>query len=260
MVLRDCVFNPAQPPLISVYWVAERVEDMRTNKKSKAFYELRNNSVYLFLCKLIESAYKGNIEHHYLSQSISKDAVLKLSADGHIKAHETMLVFAPCEYTQEALRLTKMLYDSKILKKKAETYANMSPDKKAEMRAKLSKSKKGQKNPMYGRKGIFAPNYGKVFTDEHRRRISENHADISGENNPNWKKDFSVETRAKLAVASGKLSVNQVVDIFKRVWAGEKQQKLAEEYEVSLSVISRIKARKRWGHITKNIVTANLRF
>lgn len=41
----------------------------------------------------------------------------------------------------------------------------------------------GEKNPFYGKKGI---NRGKRFSPETRKKISENHADVNGENNPRW--------------------------------------------------------------------------
>ena len=37
---------------------------------------------------------------------------------------------------------------------------------------KKSESVKGDKNPMYGKKGILAPAYGKHLTEEHKRKIS----------------------------------------------------------------------------------------
>jgi len=41
----------------------------------------------------------------------------------------------------------------------------------------------GENNPMYGKPGI---NLGKTFSEETCKKISENHADVSGENNPRW--------------------------------------------------------------------------
>lgn len=45
-----------------------------------------------------------------------------------------------------------------------------------ESKEKMSKTKigmyKGDKNPMYGKKGILAPTYGKHLTEEHKRKIS----------------------------------------------------------------------------------------
>ena len=39
---------------------------------------------------------------------------------------------------------------------------------------------------------------GRVLTEEHRKKISDNHADFSGEKNPNFGKHFSEETKKKI--------------------------------------------------------------
>jgi len=41
----------------------------------------------------------------------------------------------------------------------------------------------GEKNPFYGKRGI---NYGKTFSEETCKKISQKHADVSKENNPKW--------------------------------------------------------------------------
>ncbi|MHB9161690.1 MAG: NUMOD3 domain-containing DNA-binding protein [Nitrosotalea sp.] len=38
-------------------------------------------------------------------------------------------------------------------------------------------------------KGELHPLYGKHLTEEHRKKISENHADVSGKNSASWKGD-----------------------------------------------------------------------
>lgn len=55
-----------------------------------------------------------------------------------------------------------------------------------ESRRKLSESKKGQRY-----------NIGVPFTEERKRRLSENHADVSGENNPMWGKKKPLEEIAR---------------------------------------------------------------
>ena len=42
-----------------------------------------------------------------------------------------------------------------------------------ETRLKWSESRRGEGNSMYGRSGELSPNYGKTFSEEHRRKISE---------------------------------------------------------------------------------------
>lgn len=55
-----------------------------------------------------------------------------------------------------------------------------------ESRRKLSESRKGQRY-----------NIGVPFTEERKRRLSENHADVSGENNPMWGKKKPLEEIAR---------------------------------------------------------------
>ena len=88
----------------------------------------------------------------------------------------------------------------------------------AETRAKMSANHpdiSGEKNPNYGKKTppetcakISASNKGKTkgkkrkpFSAEHKAKISANHADVSGENNPNYGKKPSLETLAKMSVS-----------------------------------------------------------
>lgn len=55
----------------------------------------------------------------------------------------------------------------------------------------------GENNPMYGKKGKDNPLYGIPLSEETRKKMSENHADVSGKNNPNYgkgKKVMCVET------------------------------------------------------------------
>ena len=42
---------------------------------------------------------------------------------------------------------------------------------------------------------------GKHFSDEHKRKLSKNHPDVSGENHPNWGKHRSEETRKRISEA-----------------------------------------------------------
>ena len=88
----------------------------------------------------------------------------------------------------------------------------------AETRAKMSANHpdiSGEKNPNYGKKTppetcakISASNKGKnkgkkrkPFSAEHKAKISANHADVSGENNPNYGKKPSLETLAKMSAS-----------------------------------------------------------
>lgn len=48
-------------------------------------------------------------------------------------------------------------------------------------------------------KGERGPNYGKKFSNEHKLKISKNHADMSGKNNPMYNKFHSEEIRKKIS-------------------------------------------------------------
>ena len=65
-----------------------------------------------------------------------------------------------------------------------------------ESKLKLSKKRVGEKNPMYGMSGEKAPNYGKVFSEETREKLSKAH---SGKNHQNWGKHLSEKTKRKIS-------------------------------------------------------------
>ena len=88
----------------------------------------------------------------------------------------------------------------------------------AETRAKMSANHpdvSGERNPNYGKKTppetcakISVANKGKTkgqkrkpFSEKHKANISANHADVSGEKNPNYGKKASPETLAKMSEA-----------------------------------------------------------
>ena len=46
-------------------------------------------------------------------------------------------------------------------------------------------------------------NFNKSFSEDTKRKMSENHADFSGENHPQWGKPKSEETRKKISESLG---------------------------------------------------------
>ncbi len=65
---------------------------------------------------------------------------------------------------------------------------------------------------------------GKHNSQETRKKISENHADISGSNNPMWGKKFSKEHRDKISKANkGKIAWNKG-----KKWSEEVKQKISK--------------------------------
>lgn len=95
---------------------------------------------------------------------------------------------------------------------------------------------------------------GKNLTEEMKRKISENHADVSGENNPMYGKSFSRKHREKISKAnsgenSGKCKLNwiKVDEIRDKYQTGNYTNKqLGEEYNLDKSTISRITAGRNW--------------
>ena len=73
----------------------------------------------------------------------------------------------------------------------------------------------------------------KPFSAEHKAKISANHADVSGEKNPNYGKPRPPETRAKISAANkgkpsplkGKKRPPEVVAKIKATWARKKLEK-----------------------------------
>lgn len=49
-------------------------------------------------------------------------------------------------------------------------------------------------------------NFNKSFSEDTKRKMSENHADFSGENHPQWGKPKSEETRKKISESLGDMS------------------------------------------------------
>ncbi len=64
----------------------------------------------------------------------------------------------------------------------------------------ISLHTQGENNPMYG----------KVFSPEHRKKLSENHADTSGENNPMYGKKPSIPTRLRISKTMNKSGILNV--------------------------------------------------
>ena len=60
----------------------------------------------------------------------------------------------------------------------------------------------GKNNPMYGRTGIDNPNYGRQHSEKSKQKMSDNHANVSGKNNPMHGKHHSEESRQKSSKAN----------------------------------------------------------
>jgi hypothetical protein len=78
-------------------------------------------------------------------------------------------------------------------------------------------------------KGENNPNYGKYHSEESKRKISKNHGDVKGEKSPNHK-----------------LTEKEVIDIRELLNKRIPQVKIAKMYNVTQPHISRIKLGKVW--------------
>lgn len=61
----------------------------------------------------------------------------------------------------------------------------------------LREALKGENHPMYGITGKKAPMYGKHHTQETKNKMSENHVDFKGENNPRARQVICITTGEK---------------------------------------------------------------
>ncbi len=103
-----------------------------------------------------------------------------------------------------------------------------------ETKKKISESLKGEKNPFYGKK----------HTEETKEKISQNHHDVSGKNNPMWGK-------IRESGFHSKLTPEEVLDIRRKFKNGYSYSDLYEEYKhkITKCLIGKIINRESWKHL-----------
>jgi len=77
------------------------------------------------------------------------------------------------------------------------------------------------------------------MSDEHRRKISENHADVSGAKNPNYGKYYSPEARAKISATQKRLCANRDI-------SGDKHPMYGRHHTDAAKAKIAIKAKQTW--------------
>lgn len=82
-------------------------------------------------------------------------------------------------------------------------------DPPPDVRMKISVANKGKVRSAESRHRISVAKLGTHPSDETRRNMSKNHADVSGENNPMYGKNHSEETRRKMSENRPKRPVSQ---------------------------------------------------
>lgn len=170
---------------------------------------------FTFYClKLVDKLLLRNIEQHYMNK----------------------ILFADCDDE----RFYKLGYNTA----RNSEHPGLGRIMSKEQKAKLSKNRLGSKNPMYGRvmseetKNKMSRNSsrywsGKTHSVESRKKISNNHVDTKGSNNP-----------------FAKLNEIQVIEIRNRyINENISMRKLGNEYGVSSTNIKDILKRKIWRHI-----------
>lgn len=99
---------------------------------------------------------------------------------------------------------------------------------------------------LYGKNNPF---YGKTHTKNTKKKLSFVAKQRTGNNNPNYGNKYSIETRIKAGhnkkTKLTKRQVKQIINIKDKT-----HQEIADKYDISRSVITRIKNGKRWGLIT----------
>ncbi len=98
-------------------------------------------------------------------------------------------------------------------------------------------SKENGKHTGYHRKG-------KKHSEEARKKISKNHADISGKNNPNFGKNMYGEN-----TSNHKLNNKKVIQIKMLFKLGFKNREISDIFEVCEMTIYHIRIGKTWSHI-----------
>lgn len=90
----------------------------------------------------------------------------------------------------------KKISDSRKEWYKTHTPYNVGLPHTEEARKRMSEAQKGEKSWVYGRKGVLCHNFGRKMSEETKKKLS---ASISGSNHYNWGKEMNSEQRKKIS-------------------------------------------------------------
>jgi metal-dependent hydrolase (beta-lactamase superfamily II) len=102
-------------------------------------------------------------------------------------------------------------------------------------------------------RGESNPFFGKTHTEETKKIISESKKNkYVGSGNPNFGNKYSLDTRISMTLKNSqtKLTPEQVLQIKELLLNGCNHQDIADRFNISRSVITRISNGKRWSNIT----------
>ena len=109
-----------------------------------------------------------------------------------------------------------------------------------ESKRKMSEAKKGKKIGSFSaehRRNLSKANKGKKLSKEHRRKISENHADLSKENHPRWKPYARVVKAGTTSKGKKRYGLRHNGKWIRMSIFKEKLEKMAEEINKKEGVI-----------------------
>lgn len=130
--------------------------------------------------------------HHILPKSMfpeyakCKWNIVRLSVFEHLLAHKLLAEIVVNNKDQH-----RMVCAYNLMSKTAK-------ERTPELLQRMRELNSGELNPMWGRKGKANPNFGKPFSEERKKNISES---LKGVKHPNFGKKLSAETCLKRSVA-----------------------------------------------------------
>lgn len=144
---------------------------------------------------------KYHERHHIVPKSVGgsndESNLIDLFAKEHYEAHRLLAEENPDvkQYWLAFYCMSTIKHNNRYVRD-----YEISADEYEELRKEASLRFSGENNPMYGihNCGEKAGRYGKPFSEESKRKISEHHADVSGSNNPMYGRKRTKEEIEKI--------------------------------------------------------------